>query len=192
MATNQKLEKLKYRYNLILIAGLCSMTLAPCVIFYFRGIGELMWLAIFLMISYIISLFPKKFYNKIQLSKNVNFYKKLGVHQFKKFSTNGDFININIKKSFPKHRNVKDLTTIKAKLEETYIIEKSHTVLFAFCFLTTIYAILLNKIEFAVFLSIGNFLFNLYPNLLQQYNRIRYRKALITYDHKFSKKILKN
>jgi hypothetical protein len=79
--------------------------------------------------------------------------------------------------------------TIKDKLNETYKIEKSHTVLFVFCLLTNIYAVFTNSIGTAVILFIGNILFNYYPNLLQQYNRIRYKRvvnnyspAVITYD----------
>ena len=175
---DKELEKLRYRLNLILIAGLCSMTLAPCVIFYFRGEGKLHWMIFFIIISYLFSRLPRSFYDKIQISNDTKLYKALGVDKFKKFSTNGDYINRRIRKSYPNHRNVTNLPTVKEKLLETYTIEKSHTVLFIFCLLTDLHAFLTNAIGTAIILLVGNILFNLYPNLLQQYNRIRYKKIV--------------
>jgi hypothetical protein len=177
----KELEKLKYRLNVILIALLCSTTLAPCVIFYLTGEGELKWLIAFLVISYFVSRLPKSFYDRFQISRDVKIYKKLGVDKFKKLSTNGDLINRRIRKKYPTHRNVANFETIKEKLNETYTIEKSHTVLFAFCLLTNIYALWINSIGTAITLLIGNILFNYYPNLLQQYNRIRYLRVVKNY-----------
>jgi hypothetical protein len=171
-------EKLKYRLNLILIAGLCSMTLAPCVIFYFRGEGKIYWMIVFIGISYLVSRLPRAFYDKFQISGDTKIYKSLWVDKFKRFSTNGDFINRRIRKSYPNHRNVINLQTVNDKLNETYTIEKSHTVLLVFCLLTNVYALLTNSIGTASILFIGNILFNYYPNLLQQYNRIRYMRVV--------------
>ena len=133
---------------------------------------------IFIVISYLVSRFPKTFYDRFQISTNLKIYKKLGVDKFKKLSTNGDLINKRIRKKFPTHRNVINFETIKEKLNETYTIEKSHTVLFIFCLMTNIYALITNSYGTAIILFVGNILFNYYPNLLQQYNRIRYRRAI--------------
>lgn len=178
---NKELEKLKYRLNLILIAGLCSTTLAPCVIFYFRGEGKIYWMIVFIGISYLVSRLPRTFYDKFQISRDTKIYKSLGVDKFKRFSTNGDFINRRIRKSYPNHRNVTNLRTVNDKLNETYTIEKSHTVLLVFCLLTNVYALLTNSLGTAAILFIGNLLFNYYPNLLQQYNRIRYKRIVNNY-----------
>lgn len=178
LTNDKELETLKFRLNLILIAFLCSTTLAPCVIFYFRGEGELKWMVIFICISYLVSLLPKKFYDRFQISKSLKIYKQLGVDKFKRLSTNGDLINRKIRKYFPTHRNVTNLETIRQKLNETYTIEKSHTVLFVFCILTNVYAIWTNSIGTAIILFVGNVLFNYYPTLLQQYNRIRYKRVI--------------
>ncbi len=179
MATDGDLEKLRYRLNLVLIAGLCSTTLAPSLIFYVRGPGKWIWMLIFLGVSYLLSRLPTGFYDKIQISPDLDIYKSLGVKQFKKFSTNGDFINRVIRKRFPVHRNVTlQIGVLQEKLEETYKVEKSHTVLFAFCLLTNVYALLVHSYGTAGILLIGNLLFNFYPTLLQQYNRIRYQRAI--------------
>jgi hypothetical protein len=133
---------------------------------------------VFVGVSYLVSRLPRAFYDKFQLSKDTKIYKSLGVDKFKMFSTNGDFINKRIRKNYPKHRNVTNLRTVNDKWKETYTIEKSHTVLFAFCLLTNIYALLTNSMGTAIVLFIGNILFNYYPNLLQQYNRIRYLRVM--------------
>ena len=177
----KELEKLKYRLNLILIALLCSTTLAPCVIFYLRGEGQLKWMVVFIGISFLVSRLPKIIYDRFQISEDLSIYKKLGVDKFKKLSTNGDLINRRIRKKYPTHRNVINIETIQEKLNETYSIEKSHTVLFIFCLLTNIYAFWTNSIGTAIILFMGNILFNFYPNLLQQYNRIRYRRIMNNY-----------
>ena len=157
------------------------MTLAPCVIFYFRGEGKIYWMIVFIGISYLVSRLPRKFYDKFQISRDTKIYKSLGVDKFKRFSTNGDFINRIIRKSYPNHRNVTNLQTVNDKLNETYTIEKSHTVLLVFCLLTNVYALLTNSIGTAIILFIGNLLFNYYPNLLQQYNRLRYKRIVNNY-----------
>lgn len=181
-STGEKgLEKLKYRLNLILIALLCSTTLAPCVIFYFRGAGELKWMLVFIGISYLVSRLPRTFYDALQISGDLKIYQQLGVAYFKKFASNGDYINRQIRKKYPAYRNVSNLAAIKHKLGETYTIEKSHTVLFVFCLLTNIYAFLTDSLGTALLLFVGNILFNYYPNLLQQYNRIRYRRLVESY-----------
>ena len=172
------LEKLKYRLNLILIALLCSTTLAPCVIFYVAGDGEFKWLCVFIAISYLISRLPKSFYDRFQISTDLKFYKRLGVDKFKRLATNGDLINRKIRKKYPTHRNVTNYETVRRNLDETYAIEKSHTVLFVFCLLTNIHAFWANSMGIAITLFIGNILFNYYPNLLQQYNRIRYMRVV--------------
>jgi hypothetical protein len=174
-------EKLKYRLNLILIALLCSTTLAPCLIFYFRGAGEIQWLIVFTAIGYLVSLLPKSFYDRFQISSDLKIYKILRVDLFKTLSTNGDRINRTIRKHYPTHRNVTNLQSIKEKLNETYSIEKSHTVLFVFCLLTSVYAFLTNSHGTAILMFFGNLIFNFYPNLLQQYNRIRYARAIKQY-----------
>jgi len=114
----KELEKLKYRLNLILIAFLCSTTLAPCVIFYFRGEGQLKWMLIFIGISYLVSRLPTTFYDRFQISEDVRIYKLLGVDKFKQLSTNGDLINRRIRKKYPTHRNIINFETIKEKLNE--------------------------------------------------------------------------
>jgi hypothetical protein len=180
MTDTRKLEKLKSRLNLVLIALFCSTTLTPCVIFYVQGAGEIKWLLIFVVVSYLVSL-PKGFFDRFQISQDLEAYERLKVHVFKKLSTNGDFINHRMRKEYSNHRNVTNLESVKEKLNETYSIERAHTVLFVFCLLTSIYASLSHELATTIIVFVGNIIFNYYPNLLQQYNRIRYTRVVKNY-----------
>ncbi len=174
-------EKLRDRLNLVLIALMCATTLAPCVLFYVRGAGAFLWLLVLIAICYLVSRLPGSFYDRLQCSTDLRFYKRLGVDQFKRLATNGDLINHRIRKKYPTHRNVTNVQSIREKLHETYRIERSHTVLFVFCLLTSIYAFWTGSYGTALLLFFGNILFNMYPNLLQQYNRIRYKRVVDNY-----------
>lgn len=176
------LENFKAKFNLIVISGLFLATFVPSYIFYITGAGEFKWLALFIGISYLISRIPNSFYLRFQISKDLRVYKKLGVNKFKIFSSNGDLINRRIRKKYPTYRNVRNLESVNEKINETYTIERGHTVLFVFFLLTNIYVFWTNSIVTGVVLLIGNVVFNLYPNLLQQYNRIRYEKVIENYD----------
>ena len=126
-----------------------------------------------------ISRIPNSFY--IPISKDLRIYKKLGVNKFKRFSSNGDLINRRIRKRYPTYRNVINLESVNERINETYTIERGHTVLFVFFLLTNIYVFWTNSIVTGVVLLLGNVVFNFYPNLLQQYNRIRYEKFIENY-----------
>jgi hypothetical protein len=171
------LKKAIDRNNFIII-GLFTINLVPTITFYLDGNGEWKWFLIILAISLIFCKIPNSFIDKIQLSKRTIFYKRLKVHLFKKYATNGDIINKNIRKQFPNHRNIHTLLSIQKKLTETYTTEKAHLVFLIFSFLTSFYASIMKHFFLAIIITVGNIIFNLYPIFLQQYNRIRYNKVL--------------
>ncbi len=176
---NIALKKVIDRNNLVII-GLFIINLFPTVAFYLDGNGEWNWFLIILATSLIFCSIPNFIIDKIQLSKKTLFYKKIKVNLFKRYATNGDIINRNIRKQFPGHRNIFNPLSIRKKLIETYTTEKAHLFFFIFCFLTSIYAFNVNHYIQATVITVGNIIFNLYPIFLQQYNRIRYNNALAT------------
>lgn len=123
--------------------------------FLFYGDGETRWMFLFIAISYLTSTLPRPFYEWLQISHGLKVY-----------------------------RNVTNVESIKIKLAETYNIEKSHIILFIFALLTNIYAVWTRSIGTAIILFIGNIIFNLYPVLLQQYNRIRYMRVLTNFSYR--------
>lgn len=174
-----ELKKLADRYNYVIVVLFCGTNLSPILIFYLAGKGEWKWFIITLLTSLLIGLLPNAIIDRIQFSQSVSFYRNLGVHVFKRFATNGDIINKQIRRKFPSYRNVHDLKSAELKLEETYTTEKLHWVIFILTIETIIYIFSSREsLEIAILLIFSNIIFNFYPNLLQQYNRIRLKRAL--------------
>ncbi len=174
-----ELKKLIDRYNYLIVVLFSVTNLSPILIFYLQGKGEWYLFIITLVTSLLINFLPNAIFDEIQFSQSVSFYRNLGVHIFKRFATSGDIINRQIRRKFPHHRNVYDLKSAELKLEETYTTEKLHWVFFILSIETIIYIFLTKEdLGIAILLIFSNIIFNFYPNLLQQYNRIRFKRAL--------------
>jgi len=81
-----------------------------------------------------------------------------------------------MKKKFPGYRTINyEGLSINKLLRQTYMFEKFHFIMFAFFVLITAYALVKHHFLWAVIISITNVLYNIYPNLLQQYIRLKLR-----------------
>jgi len=121
---------------------------------------------------------PKAFFDAIQLSPTTSFYEKIGIRMVKKYTQDSDFINRLIRRKFPQYRIFDHNVSIQKHLNKAYAIEKIHFMMFLFFLLTSIYALTQGYAGWAVMITINNFVFNLYPNFLQQYNRLRLRRLM--------------
>jgi hypothetical protein len=164
--------------NLLIVVLMCSTTLSPALMLVLHHPQHWMYFVGFLLISITISKLPHSFYDKLQLSGRTAFYKMLGVHLFKKFATNGDIINRKIRASHPEHKMVANIPGIRMKLAETYLTEQIHATLLVLCIFTGIYSFVVGANATGVLITAGNLIFNVYPILLQQYNRLRYQRVL--------------
>jgi len=168
-----KLRKLQNLYNSIANLIWSVLGLTPVSVFCYNHI-ELKLLYIFLGISFLPIFFPNSFFDKIQLGKTTTIYKKLGVPFINKIAQNGDIINRLIRKKFPDFKAVSFRKQSTKRLQQqTYIYEKFHFVLFIFFSLATIYALNKKYFDWAFILCLTNLAYNIYPNLLQQYIRIK-------------------
>jgi len=66
-------------------------------------------------------------------------------------------------------------SSINKLLQQTYMFEKFHFIMFVFFSLITLYAMVNKHFWWAVIISITNLFYNIYPNLLQQYIRLKLR-----------------
>ena len=96
----------------------------------------------------------------------------------KKFTQDGDFINRLIRRKFPQYRIFDHNASMQKHLNKAYAIEKIHFMMFLFFLLTSIYALIRGEVWWAVIITVNNLVFNLYPNFLQQYNRLRLRQVM--------------
>ncbi len=147
--------------------------LTPISVFCYTYMNSTLFY-IFLITSLLPVLLPYSFFNTIQLSTSTAVYKKIGVKFINKFTQNGDVINRLIRKTYPQYKVISTKRSSAAKLiRQTYMFEKFHFMMFLFFAMVSFYACIENCFIWTVAISISNLLYNVYPNLLQQYIRIR-------------------
>jgi len=128
---------------------------------------------------------PNSFFDRIQLSESSHFYKKIGVRYINIFAQNGSLLNKFLKRKYPNFKVVsKSKTSIKKQYYQTYFFEKFHFSLFVFFTIMTIYAGIQGHFYWVLTLTISNLFYNIYPNLLQQYVRVKLKSAVT--DNKLS------
>jgi hypothetical protein len=139
---------------------------------------DLKWLFILLGISLLAGFLPNSFFDAVQLGQTTSIYRKIGIRFVKKFTQDGDLINRLIRSKIPQYRVFDDNRSIQKHLAKAYAIERIHFVMFIFFLLTSIYALFRREVSWAVVITVNNLIFNLYPNFLQQYNRLRLRRLM--------------
>jgi hypothetical protein len=150
-----------------------ALCLTPVSVFCYQHLN-LKLLFIFLAISLLPLFFPKSFYNSIQLAKTTLVYKRLGVEFIQKFTQNGELINKLIRKKNPDYKIVSaNRRSIKKLRNQTYMFEKFHFMMFSIFVFIMIYALVKGFLAWAAIIFFTNLLYNVYPNLLQQYIRMR-------------------
>lgn len=140
---------------------------------------HLKWLFIILALSLLAGFLPNTFFDKIQLSQTTSLYKKIGIRIVKTYTQDGDLINRIIRKKFPGYRVFDNNSSIPRHINRAYSVEKIHFIMFLFFLLTSIYALTKGYEWWAVIITVNNLIFNIYPILLQQYNRLRFKHLSI-------------
>jgi hypothetical protein len=162
-------------YNMIPSLFWSAVCLSPISFFCYNQMS-LSVFYLFSGISLLAVLLPNSFYDSIQLSQSTSFYKKIGVKLVNKFTQDGDLINSLMRRKIPHYKTIYSKnSSVKKLVNQTYVFEKFHFSFFVFFTLTAIYAFIKNKFHWAIVLSVLNVIFNVYPNLLQQYIRIKLR-----------------
>jgi Glycosyl-4,4'-diaponeurosporenoate acyltransferase len=133
-------------------------------------------LVVFLVLSLVPVFFSRALMDKLQIGRTVRLYKKLGVHRINAVAQNGVMVNRLMRRQFGDHKIVSYRhSSISAIIGQTYMFEKFHLVLFVFFVLTMTHAFVHGRWGWTVVIFLTNVLYNVYPNLLQQYVRVRLR-----------------
>ena len=170
-----KLKRLLIWYNMIPNVVWSVLNLVPISIYCYNKVDHRS-LYIFMILSVIPAIFPNSFYDRIQVGRTTRIYKRLGVGFVNKLAQNGTIINRLIKKKFPGYKMILyERSSIHKLLQQTYLFEKFHFIMFLFFILVTFYAFLKGHFLWAIVISITNVLYNIYPNFLQQYIRLKLR-----------------
>jgi hypothetical protein len=175
------------RGNLAVIAAMCALWITPTLRFWGAAFGpfrpfdyprqdvapSLPWFLAGTAACFAPLLFPRAFYECWEGVRRLPFYESVGVRVFRALATNGDLINRWARRSDPEYRLVRGRAAMRAWLAQTREAERNHLVLLMMGVLTAGYALRIGWYGWAVGLTAGNVVFNLYPILLQRYNRCR-------------------
>lgn len=170
-----RVKKILGWYNMIPNLIWSILNLTPIAIYCFTLLEHTTFY-IFLAISIIPIFFKKSFLDKLQIGKTGKIYKQLGVHLVNHVTQNGVIVNKLIKRKFPDHKVVTiSKSSVAALINQTYLFEKFHLIFFLFFSLTIVYAFSKGHLKWACIILITNTVYNIYPNLLQQYIRLKLR-----------------
>ena len=168
-----KIKRTLAWYNMVPNLLWSLLNLTPISIYCFTLLNNKTFY-IFLTASLIPIFLKNSFLDKLQIGKSIKVYKQLGVHLINKVAQNGVIINNLIKRKFPDHKVVTSKrSSIAGLIARSYIFEKFHLILFLFFSLTIIYAFLKDHWTWACIILLTNIVYNIYPNLLQQYLRLK-------------------
>jgi hypothetical protein len=140
------------------------------LITYWITAGRLLWCFIFIGLSMLSLLLPLKY---LHLSNSPTFYEAWGVRFIRKFVQQGEYVNRFIRKSNPNYRIVKHKSNAAQYLKTTLMYERFHFLCFVFFIATAIHALISGHYLLVIIILIANVIYNVYPMLLQQYNRAR-------------------
>ena len=173
-----KINRLAAIYNMIPNLVWTALFLLPVAVFCYTLITPRS-VFILLGMSFIPIFFPNSFFDAMRLSKNPAFYKRMGVKYINKFAQNGALLNRYLRNKYPQFKAIStNKSSIAKQYRQTYFFEKFHFSLFIFYTAVTIYALVKSYLLWALILSICNLLYNIYPNLLQQYIRVKLASAI--------------
>jgi magnesium-transporting ATPase (P-type) len=130
-------------------------------------------LAIFIALSILTAVTPRRWLSALTLSKNRKVYERIGVKILLFFVQNGTLVNRIQRKYNKKSGIIHNRIQAKNYLKTIAIQERFHYSCFTLFLLTTISACATGKPGMALLILLCNVLYNVYPILLQQYNRLR-------------------
>jgi hypothetical protein len=133
------------------------------------------WLYGFIVSSVLPFFLPASFFQAIQLGRTTAIYHKLGLRTVRKYTQDGLLVHRLIRRQYAFYNPVRT-ASIKAHLSKAATNERFHLSVFVFFLLATIYALVAGYWGWALVISISNLVYNVYPILLQQYNRIRFQQ----------------
>lgn len=105
--------------------------------------------------------------------ENRRLYESLGVRLFRRAAPDGDWVNRKLRNAESGYRLIRNRSDLHRHVAEGLAGERTHLAFFLAGLGTAAYALRLDEASSVAFLLPGNFMFNLYPVLLQRYKRVR-------------------
>lgn len=139
------------------------------VFHYWFSVGLSAWFYVFICLSFIPAFLSRNFFYRIQLSRKTKFYERLGVRFIRKYVQHGDLAN----RIAGKNSTIQRAADPEKYLSTIMMYERYHLICFIFFLLTNIVAIIQGHYAVALLIMVSNVVYNVFPILLQQFNRIR-------------------
>jgi hypothetical protein len=121
---------------------------------------------------------PEVIFKHLQISYRSVFYERLGARFVQKFVQDGTYINRVMRKNNGVHKVINNRTNASKYLRTIAMYERFHFLCFVFFFLTFINSLFTDQYGPAAFIMVTNIIYNIYPILLQQYNKLRILRLL--------------
>jgi len=179
-------------FNIVPFASMAGGWLGPLLMFwlylwgplrpYAYPRGDLLpgaWFAV--VVSACIALWwvlPRAYFEIREFERTGRIYRALGGLVFRRFAPNGDLANKWERRANPDFRVIGGRRAAAAFVFRTEQSERGHLVLLALGLVSAVYAWHIGWHGWAMYLSAGNVLVNVYPILLQRYTRSRLRVIL--------------
>lgn len=181
-----------HRGNALVVAAISAIWLGPMLRFWAIVLGPLRpydyppgdfapslpQAAIGIALCFTPLLLPAAWYGCWEGRRGTRLYEAIGVRIFRRYATNGDLINRWGRRVDPRYRAVRGRDSARRWMDQTRSGERSHLVLLLAGLFTAAWALSIGWIGWAIGLTAGNVIFNLYPILLQRYNRCRIARLL--------------
>lgn len=116
---------------------------------------------------------PRSYFQVRDFERSGRVYECLGVRVFRRFAPNGDLANRWERRTNPRYRVIRGKRSAAEYVSSTEQSERGHLVLLALGVLSAAYAWRLGWHGWALYLTAGNIIVNLYPIILQRYTRGR-------------------
>lgn len=170
-------QRLAAWYNTVPNFAWSILNLAPPFLYVYRFL-PLQWLWVLVPLCIIPYFLKKGFVDRLALSKRREPYIRLGVDVIQEYVQHGGMVNRLIRRRYPTYRIVFDKTTVGRQLSSTYMFERFHLGMAAAFWVLIFHAACSLRWKWALLILVCNFIYNVYPVLLQQYMRIRLKRLL--------------
>ena len=145
---------------------------------YITEKGSRWTLYVIIILSILFSIIPGKWLSALTLSSNRKTYERIGVRIVLWFVQNGTFVNRIQRKPASQKGLITNRRSALVYLKTIDMQERYHYCCFVFFTLSAFSALSFAKTEFALFISLSNIIYNVYPILVQQYNRLRINSVI--------------
>ncbi|SDG90719.1 hypothetical protein SAMN04487996_12536 [Dyadobacter soli] len=121
---------------------------------------------------------PAKLISALNLSSNTRAYERVGIRAMRWLVQDGMLVSRVNRYMGKSHRTVRNRQDAGSYLVKIAMQERFHYSCFVFFTLSSFSALSTGKMGMALLMTVSNIIYNLYPILLQQYNRLRIKRVL--------------